>query len=164
MVVVGGELKLEGSVLGLGGTGIVQWGLLVLQRLLLRHLGVAAKAMIGEDGHELWRRRRLGLGDGTRADVVAGERGRDELGLHEELGRGRVLVDLLVLLGSEQRLLVRKVEHTRRSIVVGVDRDPVLAGWWRPRVNSWSWESRVVDLSGPPLLLQDICVVCRGRW
>lgn len=91
-MVVGGELELEGSVLGLGRSRIVvQLGLGIVQRLLLGHVGEAAEAMVTEQGHEL----RLGLlGHGTSAQVVPGEGGRNELGLHEELRR-MGLVDLL---------------------------------------------------------------------
>lgn len=90
-MVVGGELELEGSVLGLRRSRIVQLGLGIVQRLLLGHVGEAAEAMVAEQGHEL----RLGLlGHGTSAQVVPGEGGRNELGLHEELRR-MGLVDLL---------------------------------------------------------------------
>lgn len=122
----------------------------------------AAEAMVTtEHGHE------LGLG-GLGTEVVAGECGRNKLGLHEELGWGRVLVDLLRL-GGEQRLLrVHKVQHSAisRSVVVRIDGDPIFAGG--SGVYCGSLESRMIDLSGPPFRFCGIVVVdvgggC-GRW
>lgn len=66
--------------------------------------------MFAEERHELG----LGLLDGTSAEVISGEGGRDELGLHQELGRRRMLVDVLRL-GRKQWLLGSKVKHASIS-------------------------------------------------
>lgn len=130
------ELELEGSVLGLGWSGIVKRGLLTMQRLLLWHMREAPEAMVAEDGHEL---RLLGLlGNGTLSEVISREGRRDELGLHEELGR-MGLEDLLRL-GGKQLLLRSEVQDASRAFIVGVNWDPVFAIRWSS-IDSGSGES-----------------------
>lgn len=82
LLTIGGVFELEGTVVGLGWSGKTGRGFLgTLQRLVLRHGGKAAEAMVSEQGRELTQG--LGLWNArTRLDVVSGECGRDELGLH----------------------------------------------------------------------------------
>lgn len=147
LVIVGIVLELEVGVLGLS------WGLWAVDGGLLRDLGKATEPMITEQRHEL----RLGLGNRTGTEVVAWECRRDELGLHEVLGRGRMLIDMLRLSG-EQRLLWAKAKHaaTSRAVISWIDWDPVFAGGWSG-IDCGSLETRVIDLSGPSFLLG--CVI-----
>lgn len=127
---------------------------------MLWYLGKSSKSVISKEGWEMVQR--LGLRNGTGLDVIAGKRGRDELGLHQELWLGMLKAQLRLC--SKQRLLWAEVEHTpiAGSAIwrVRIDGNPIFR--IVTRVHCGPRKSRIFDLTRPSFRFRTIVRRCRG--